>query len=185
MESRFKFTKTEIEGVLEIERKSIVDNRGLFTRMFCVEEFHDAGFGHAIKQINRTFTITKGAMRGMHLQVSPNEDHKIISCLSGKVFDVVVDIRKDSPTFLQWRAFKLNAKHLNGILIPPGVAHGFQTLEENCEMLYLHAESYSPHSEMTLNIADPKINIDWPLEVTEISEKDKNCPMIDDRFDGI
>lgn len=184
MKSRFEFIKTSIDGFLQIQRGVIIDDRGSFARMFCVDEFQKAGFLETIRQINRTVTINKGAIRGMHLQVSPNEDYKIISCLSGKVFDVAVDLRKESPTFLQWQGVVLDSDHVNGVLIPPGIAHGFQTLEDNCEMLYFHSAFYSPESEVSINFLDLKVGIEWPLQENGISKKDKNSGMLNETFKG-
>ena len=185
MKSRFKSINTDIEGVVEIERKPIADHRGLFTRFFCTKEFKELSFIETIQQINQTITNKKGSIRGMHLQLSPNEDHKIVSCLKGRVFDVFVDIRKKSPTFLQWRSIILDSDKVNSVLIPPGVAHGFQTLEDNCEMLYMHSAFYNPQSELTVNAFDKKINISWPLDMTDISEKDKNSQIINNSFQGL
>lgn len=185
MDARFNFKKSDFEGVILIERKPINDERGTFSRMFCIDEFKEIGFNHPIKQINRTVTLKKGALRGMHLQLPPNQEFKLVSCLQGKVCDVIVDVRRDSPTFLQYRHLILTSESLNAVLIPPGFAHGFQTLEENCEMLYLHSANHNPDSEMTLNVLDPIIDIKWPLEISGMSSKDKNCPMLNNMFRGI
>ena len=185
MSTRFNFSKSDLEGVFLINRKPIIDNRGSFSRMFCVDDFKFEGFNRPIKQINRTVTIQKGAMRGMHLQLPPSDEYKIVSCLKGKVHDVVLDIRRGSPTFLQSRHVVLSSESLNAVLVPPGCAHGFQTLEDNCEMLYLHSENHNPNTEMTVNVLDPKIGINWPIEITGMSLKDKNSPMLNDKFKGI
>ena len=129
--------------------------------------------------MNHTFTKKKGSLRGMHFQSKPFQEIKIVRCIKGKVFDVAVDIRKDSPTFLQWHGEILSADKGTSLYIPEGFAHGFQTLTNNCELLYIHSELYQQDAEGVLNAFDPKINISWPLEVTEMSDRDRNSPLLD------
>ena len=179
MSQHFNFLKSKIEGLYIIERSLIEDDRGFFSRFFCEEEYKKIGFGQSIKQMNHTFTKKKGSLRGMHFQSKPFQEIKIVRCIKGKVFDVAVDIRKDSPTFLQWHGEILSADKGTSLYIPQGFAHGFQTLTNNCELLYIHSDFYKQDAEGVLNAFDPKINISWPLEVTEISDRDRNSPLID------
>lgn len=184
-EERFDFHPTPLEGLLVIQRKPIEDSRGFFSRFFCAEAFGRVGFSKPIAQINHTRTLNRGALRGLHFQYPPDCECKIVSCLSGEVFDVAVDIRKGSPTFLQWHAEILSAQNHRSLLIPEGFAHGFQTLTENCELIYLHSAPYNPQAQGALQAADPKIRISWPLAVTELSERDRAHPFIGPDFEGI
>lgn len=185
MSQRFEFIKTPLAGLLRIDRKPISDNRGFFSRLFCANEFKEIGFLNPIAQINHTLTKTKGTIRGMHFQYSPHTETKIVTCIRGEMLDVVVDIRKGSPTFLHWHAEILSATNQSSLYIPDGFAHGFQTLVHDCELIYLHSSSYSPNSEGALNAMDPMLAIQWPLTATEISERDSNHPQLDSQFEGI
>lgn len=182
---RFGLHPTSIEGLWVVLRKPVEDQRGFFCRFFCAEEFQAAGLKKPITQINHTYTVKKGAVRGLHFQYPPYTEDKIVSCLRGEVYDVAVDIRKGSPTFLHWHGEILSAANQRSLLISEGFAHGFQTLEENSELLYLHTEFYSPEHEGGVRYNDPAINISWPLDVTDISEKDRNYPLLSKDFEGI
>ena len=138
-----------------------------------------------ICQINRTLTRKKGAVRGLHFQKPPHAETKIVSCLKGKVWDVVVDLREGSSTFLSYHAVELSADNHKSYLIPEGFAHGFQTLTSDCELLYFHTAEYNKYSEGAINAIDSKIGIEWPKKITEVSERDKNHLMLDDNFKGI
>jgi len=185
MTQRFNFTETRLKGLYKIERKPIIDNRGYFSRFFCAEEFKEIGFIQPIAQMNHTITNKKGAVRGMHYQCLPYTEKKIVTCIRGEVIDVAVDIRKASPTFLQWHAEILSEQNQSSLYIPDGFAHGFQALKPNCELLYIHSCIYNPGSEAAINALDPELGIDWPLDIAEISERDKNHPMINESFEGI
>jgi dTDP-4-dehydrorhamnose 3,5-epimerase len=182
---RFEVTEIPINGLKAIQRKPITDDRGFLSRFYCLEEFKIMGVNKSISQINQTLTKKTGAVRGMHYQIPPYAETKLVSCIKGEIFDVAVDLRKDSPTYLKWHAEILSAKNQKSFLIPEGFAHGFQTLSADCELIYLHTAPYSKEHERGLNCADKKINIVWPLEITEISERDRNQPMIQDDFEGI
>ncbi|MCK9230770.1 MAG: dTDP-4-dehydrorhamnose 3,5-epimerase [Syntrophales bacterium] len=184
-EARFSVRFTPLDGLLVVQRKPLEDSRGFFSRFFCAEELQLQGFNKPISQINHTRTRNRGVVRGLHFQHSPHGEIKIVSCLAGEVFDVAVDIRKGSPTFLQWHGEILSAENHRSLLIPEGFAHGFQALTEQCEMLYLHSTPYQPNAEGALNIADPAIGIAWPLEVSHISERDRAHPFIGAEFEGI
>ena len=183
--SRFKFIPTPLPGLQLVQRQAIEDHRGFLSRFYCVEEFAEAGIDKPIAQINHTLTRKKGAVRGLHFQLPPHAETKIVSCLQGAIWDVAVDIRRDSPTFLQWHGEILSSTNRKSLLIPEGYAHGFQTLSEDCELIYLHTASYHLEAEGALNVADPKLGIAWPLAVTEMSERDRNHKLIERDFQGI
>ena len=181
----FNFTKTSIEEVFVIERKSLQDNRGFFSRFFCSRDFEVLGLDKPIVQINQSFTKRKGTIRGMHFQHPPNSETKIVTCVEGEVFDVVVDIRRGSPTFLQWHAEILSEDNQLSLYIPDGFAHGFQTITDDCRLLYLHTEFYDSESQGILNVFDSGLSIEWPFEITEISDRDRDCEMISKIFLGV
>lgn len=181
----FEFHSTPLSGLTVIQRKPIEDDRGFFCRFYCFEEFADAGLKQGIVQINHTLTRKKGAVRGLHFQYPPHAETKIVSCLKGEIYDIAVDLRQDSPTFLSWYAEVLSDDNRKSFLIPEGFAHGFQTLTEDCELIYLHTASYAPNAEGGLNVNDPHLAISWPLSIEEISNKDLNYPYINDQFKGI
>jgi|SaaInlStandDraft_6_1057023.scaffolds.fasta_scaffold175386_1 dTDP-4-dehydrorhamnose 3,5-epimerase len=186
MSKSFNYLSTALAGLYLIEHNEISDNRGFFERVFCAEEFKEINkSSQPVVQINHTLTKKKGTIRGMHFQYSPHAETKIVTCIQGEIFDVAVDIRKNSPTFLQWHAEILNGNNRRSLYIPDGFAHGFQTLTDNCQLLYFHSEPYTPKSEGAINVNDPKIAIQWPYKIVEISEKDKNHPMIDEKFIGV
>jgi dTDP-4-dehydrorhamnose 3,5-epimerase len=183
--SRFTIQETPLVGLKIIQRTAIGDARGFLSRIFCAEDLASAGCTWPIAQINHTLTKTSGTVRGMHFQFPPRAEAKLVSCLRGAVWDVAVDIRRGSPTFLKWHAEELSAANQRALLIPPGFAHGFQTLEPDCELLYLHSASYDPACEGALNPRDPALAISWAKEISSISEKDSNRPMLDLSFEGM
>lgn len=183
--SRFDFIPTPLQGLTLVQRKVLEDHRGFLSRFYCVDEFGAAGSVKAIAQINHTLTRRQGAVRGLHFQYPPHTETKLVSCLQGEIFDVAVDLRRDSPTFLHWHGVVLSAQNRQSLLIPEGFAHGFQALSEDCELIYLHTAAYHPESEGALNVADPKLGIAWPLAISEISERDSNHKMIEQNFQGI
>ena len=183
--ARFEFTSTPLSGLTVIHRKPIEDARGFFCRFYCAEEFREAGLRKPIAQINHTFTQKKGAVRGLHFQYPPYAEAKIVSCLKGEIYDVAVDIRRDSPTFLQWFGTSLSEGNKKTLFIPEGFAHGFQTLTEDTEILYLVTAHYNPEKEDALNAQDPIIGIQWPLAITELSDKDKAIAYIHQDYNGV
>ncbi|MDO8412503.1 MAG: dTDP-4-dehydrorhamnose 3,5-epimerase [Gallionellaceae bacterium] len=183
--SRFEFIPSPLAGLVLVQRKAIEDHRGFLSRFYCAEEFRAAGVNKSVEQINHTLTRQQGAVRGLHFQHAPHAEVKVVSCMQGEIFDVAVDLRCGSPTFLQWHGEILSAANRKSLLIPEGYAHGFQTLTEGCELLYLHTSSYHPESEGALNIADPRLNIIWPLPITDLSERDRKHPLITQDFKGI
>lgn len=180
-----KINDTPLQDAFIIEPEPFVDARGLFVRVFCQNELRHILNGKNIVQINHSLTRQKGAIRGMHFQYPPKTEIKIVKCLCGSVFDVIIDMRKSSPTFLKWFGVTLSAENMKMICIPKGYAHGLQTLEENCELLYLHTEFYSPEQESGVRYNDPKIEIKWPLGLTEISDKDERYSLLPHDFEGI
>lgn len=185
MSERFQITPGSLAGLQLIVRQPLGDSRGWFERTYCFNTFAEFGLTKTIAQINRSFTAQKGSVRGMHFQYAPFVETKIVSCLKGEVFDVAVDLRVDSPTFLQWHGEILSAENRRSMLIPDGFAHGFQTLADDCELLYLHTQTFAPEASGGLNPLDPKLDISWPLPITEISENDKNRPLMSSDFEGI
>jgi len=183
--ARFDFISTPLTGLTLVQRKAIEDQRGFLSRLYCADEFREAGLHKPIAQINHTLTRSKGAVRGLHFQNPPHAEAKLVSCLQGEVFDVAVDLRCGSPTFLQWYGVKLSALNRQSLLIPEGFAHGFQTLTEDCELIYLHTATYQPEAEGALNVTDPKIGITWPLTMADLSERDRNHKLIEQDFQGI
>jgi dTDP-4-dehydrorhamnose 3,5-epimerase len=183
--SRFDIADTPLAGLKLVERKPVGDSRGFFERFFCAEDLGDALAGKSIVQINHTLTAQKGAVRGMHFQRPPHAEIKFVSCLRGEVFDVAVDLRRNSSGFLKWHGEILSATNHRSLLIPDGFAHGFQALTDDCELLYLHTAAYEPLSEGALNATDPALAIAWPLAITEMSARDREHPMLSAAFEGI
>lgn len=171
-------TKTKIEGVLIIDLGLREDVRGYFTRVFGKDELKKQGISYNIAQINRSMTITKGTIRGLHYQMKPKEEDKIVQCLEGKIFDVALDIRKNSKTFGEWVGVELSKDNKRMLLVPKGFAHGFQTLDKNCVVEYFVSQYYSPTHERGIRWDDPSFNIEWPIKKALLSEKDQSWPLL-------
>lgn len=182
--SRFTIFDTPINDLKLVERQHLGDSRGYLSRLFCAEELAAVGWQKPVVQINQTFTQKRGTIRGMHYQHPSNAEMKLVTCLSGVIWDVAVDLRARSPTFLQWHAEELSAANHRAMLIPEGFAHGFQTLSDDCELIYLHTAAYTPEVEAGLNPNDPMLSISWPLVITNISSRDTQHPMLDHQFKG-
>lgn len=182
---RLEISDTALAGLKVLQRNPIGDARGYFCRLFCADELRPAGLHKAVAQINQTRTARAGTVRGLHFQRPPHAESKVVSCLRGEIFDVAVDLRRESPSFLQWHGELLSAGNFRSLLIPEGFAHGFQALTDDCELIYLHSEPYHPESEGALNAADPRLGISWPLGLVEMSERDRLHPCIDANFRGI
>ncbi len=179
------FIPQKLDGVYLIETDRKQDERGWFSRTWCKEEFTKIGHTGEWLQHNHTLTTEKGSIRGMHYQLLPFTEIKLVRCIVGRVYDVIVDIRKNSPTYLKYLGIELSSLNGSMLYIPHGFAHGFQTLEPNCEMLYCHSATYEPGFEGGLLFSDPALMIEWPLAPTIISERDKSHPLIDNTFKGL
>ena len=182
--SRFNIHTIEIDDLAVIDRQPIGDSRGFLERMFCDEELSELLGEKGILQINRTLTHQKGSVRGLHFQRPPHAEKKFISCLRGEVFDVAVDLRPESKTFMKWHAEILSGDNGRTFVIPEGFAHGFQTLTTDCELIYFHTARYEATAEGGVHAEDPTLNVQWPLEITHQSDRDCRLPMIDDTFQG-
>ncbi len=180
-----KFLETPLPGAYLIELEPLRDERGLFARTFCQEEFSRIGFQKRIVQINHSVTRKKGSIRGIHYQLPPASEAKLIRCIHGRVFDVMMDLRSASPNFLRHYGVELSKDNMRMVFIPEGFAHGFQTLTDDAELLYHHSEFYTPHCERGLRYDDPALAINWPLPVSEVSVKDQRYPLIDASFMGM
>lgn len=183
--SHFDFIPTPLSGLLLVQRKTIDDHRGFLSRFFCADEFRAAGISLPVVQINHTFTRKKGAVRGLHFQHPPHAETKLVSCMKGEIFDVAVDLRCDSPTFLHWHGEILSAANRKSLLIPEGFAHGVQALTADCEMIYLHTAAYHPEAVGALNVADPRLKIAWPLPTSDLSRRDREHPFVAENFQGV
>ncbi len=179
------FHSTFINDLYVIEPELFKDQRGWFARIFCREEFKKIGYKKEWVQINHSFTNNIATIRGMHFQIPPYSETKLVRCFSGSVYDVAIDLRKNSPTFLKWFGQEISAENKRMILIPDGVAHGFQTLTNNCELIYHHSNFYTPEAERGIKYDDPRIGIKWPLKVSDMSQKDDTYAYINDTFEGI
>lgn len=177
--------RTSIDGVVVVETHAYEDERGAFARLYCERTLASVLGARHVVQINRSLTRKLGAIRGMHFQYAPHAEMKLIRCLRGRVWDVAVDIRADSPTFLQWHAEELTPENARMLVVPEGCAHGFQVLEAESELLYLHTAFYEPAAEGGLLYDDPRLSINWPLSATEISRRDKEHAPIAADFAGV
>lgn len=183
--SRFDFIATPLTGLTLVQRKPIVDERGFLARFWCAEEFSVAGWKRPVAQINHTLTRCSGAVRGMHFQHPPHAEIKLVSCLRGEIFDVAIDLRRGSPTFLKWHGEVLSADNQRSLLVPEGFAHGFQALADDCELLYLHSAAHVVEAEGAVNPNDPLLAINWPLVIGELSDRDRAHPMLGRDYEGI
>ena len=185
MSARFEILDTPLAGLRVLKRKPVGDSRGYLERLFCAEELQMLAPDRHIVQINHTYTTSRGTVRGLHFQHPPHAEIKFVSCLRGEVFDVAVDLRYNSSTFLLWHAELLSADNHKTLVIPEGFAHGFQTLTDDCEILYFHTAAYQPDTEGGLNVQDPRLAIPWPLPVARLSPRDAAHPLLDEDFTGV
>jgi dTDP-4-dehydrorhamnose 3,5-epimerase len=183
--SRFSIEATPLQGLMVVERLPVRDDRGFLERVFCTDELGVLLGNRSVMQVNHTLTANTGTIRGMHFQTPPSAEIKMVSCLRGRVFDVAVDLRSQSPTYLQWFGVELSEQNFKSLWIPEGFAHGFQVLDEGTELLYLHTARYDKANEGGINPLDPKIGIKWPLATGILSERDRSFAMIDDEYSGI
>ena len=173
-----KFIATDIQGVLIIELDKIGDDRGFFSRTFCVKEFRQHGLNTDVKQCNLSFNAEKGTLRGMHYQVAPATEAKYIRCVRGSILDVVIDMRAGSASYLEHVAVELTAENRRALYVPENFAHGFITLTDNTEVMYQVSEYYQPTSEKGLRYDDPKLGIKWPTAISTLSDKDSHWPYL-------
>lgn len=179
------FTETSLKGGHVIDLETFTDERGWFARTFCKDEFRKIGHNKEWLQLNHSFTKNQGTLRGMHYQLPPFSEIKLVRCIAGKIYDVIVDIRKDSSTFLQWFGVELSGENKKMIYIPEGFAHGFETLTDDCELIYHHTAMYTPGSEGGLKYDDKILGIQWPIPVKAMSERDKAHSYLEKDFKGI
>jgi dTDP-4-dehydrorhamnose 3,5-epimerase len=176
------FTETPLKGAYVIDLEKRGDDRGFFARFFCVNEFKNKGLDDTFVQINNSLSTHQGTLRGMHYQLSPKAETKVVRCVRGALYDVILDVRPDSPTFGKSFGAELTAENRRMMYVPKGFAHGFLTLEDDTEALYLVSEFYAPEFERGIRWDDPKFNISWPLFPKVISEKDKNNRLFDPSY---
>lgn len=179
------FKETPLQGSYVIALEPFTDERGWFARTFCKDEFSGIGHNKEWLQLNHSFTKQEGVIRGMHYQLPPFSEVKLVRCIAGSVYDVIVDIRKNSSTFLQWFGVELSAENKKMLYIPEGFAHGFETLTGNCELIYHHTAIYTPGSEGGLKYDDKILAINWPIAIKALSERDKSHNYLDKAFKGI
>lgn len=180
-----KTTTTPLSGLIVVETTPVRDPRGRFTRIFCDAELAAARSHLQFRQINLSATGQRGTVRGLHYQMPPAAEAKLIRCLRGSVFDVAIDLRRDSPTFLAWHAVELSSGNDRQVLIPEGFAHGFQSLTDDVELLYMHTAPWTPSHEIGVRHDDPRIGIAWPLPVSQVSDRDSSYSLLSDDFTGV
>lgn len=179
------FEETYIKGLYIIKPVLYNDSRGSFFRSFCEIEFQNINFNSKWVQTNQSINLQMGTVRGLHYQREPFQEDKLVQCIHGSIFDVVVDLRMTSKTFLKAFTIELNDLNNYSILIPRGCAHGFQTMKDHTRVLYYHSQFYTPSSESGFNYSSPFLSIKWPLDIKNISEKDNNLPILDLSFKGL
>ncbi len=170
------FTETKLKGAYILDLKPIEDERGFFARTFCVQEFEAHGLNPCVVQCNVSYNRHKGTLRGMHYQSAPHAEAKLVRCICGAIYDVIIDLRPESPTFKQWVGVELTASNRRMLYVPEGLAHGFQTLEDETEVFYQMSEFYFPQSAQGVRWDDPAFQIDWPPAERVISPKDISYP---------
>ncbi len=180
-----KFISTPLSGCYVVEPEPYTDERGWFARTYCKREFSSIGHTGEWVQLNHSFTNSAGTIRGMHFQLPPFAEIKLAKCIAGAVYDVVADLRRDSPTFLQWFGLEISAINKKMVYIPEGFAHGFQSLADNSELFYHHTQFYTPGVEGGLRYDEPQLGIRWPQELTHISDRDARHPLLDEHYKGI
>ena len=178
-----QFLPTRIAGAFEVRHDLNSDERGRFKRQYCEREFADAGLVTRWVQVNHSATFGAGSIRGLHYQIPPHAEAKLVSCPFGRVFDVAVDLRRGSPTFLRWVGIELDAE--TSLYIPEGCAHGFQALTDEVHLIYQHSCEYAPGAERGMRFDDPTIGIAWPLPIGTVSRRDREFPAIDGEFNGV
>jgi dTDP-4-dehydrorhamnose 3,5-epimerase len=174
------FTETPLSGAFIVDLEPRGDDRGFFARAFCQREFEARGLKPLIAQANISFNYRKGTVRGLHFQFPPAAETKFVRCSRGAIVDVIVDLRPESPTYLRHLAVELTADNRRGLYVPERFAHGYQVLEDNTETTYQVGEFYTPAAESGLRYSDPRLDIRWPLPVTDMSPKDQGWPLLEE-----
>ena len=174
-----RFVDTPLQDARVVELEPIGDQRGFFSRAFCQREFDQAGLSPVVAQCNISTNTKKGTLRGMHYQVAPATEAKLVRCIRGAIYDVIIDMRQGSPTYLEHFGIELTDQNRSALWVPPMFAHGYQALSEETEIFYLVNEFYSPGHEQGLRHDDPHFGIEWPIEVTELSDKDRSWQLFD------
>jgi len=174
-----RFVPLELSGAYLVELDLIQDERGFFARSWCQDEFRNHQLNPVVVQCNTSYTGKRGTLRGMHFQIQPHPEAKLVRCTRGAVYDVIIDLRPASATYLRWEALELTAANHRMLYIPEGFAHGFQTLEDDCEMFYQMSDYYHPECARGIRYDDPAFGIQWPLPVSCIAAKDRQFPDFD------
>lgn len=185
MPQRFHVKPLSLPGVSVVQRQRLGDARGSLTRLFCADELAASGWPWPVAQINHSHTHLRGTVRGMHYQSPPHAEAKLVTCIRGRVWDVALDLRAGSATFLHWCAQEISADDHAALLIPPGCAHGFQALTDDVELLYLHSAPYAPEADAGVNPREPLAGISWPEPITVMSDKDAQRPLLERNFAGL
>ena len=175
----------DVEDLYVVETVPVADHRGSFMRCFSQADMADVLSDRKIVQINHSRTHAVGAVRGLHFQFPPHSEMKLVRCLKGRVLDVAVDLRRESPTFLKWHAEELSPENNRMMVIPEGMAHGFQVLEPDSELLYLHTAFYDATAEGGIRFDEPRVSVEWPLPVSDLSDRDRSHPLLTEEFTGI
>lgn len=183
--NRFEAFSTPIAGLRRVVSRRLGDSRGYLMRIYCADELATLGWPGPVAQSNLTYTRCRGTVRGLHFQHPPHAEFKLVRCLSGEIWDVAVDLRAGSPTFLKWHAEVLSPENSSALLIPSGFAHGFQALTDDVTMLYLHSTAHFPDSEAGIHVEDPQLRLELPLPVGEMSPRDKQFQFLPSDFKGV
>lgn len=180
-----KYKELPVKGAFLIDLEKRGDDRGFFARFFCETEFSQRGIENRFVQINNSLSVRRGTLRGMHYQLPPHAEVKVVRCIKGSLYDVILDLRPDSPTYGKWFGAELSAENRTMMYVPQGFAHGFITLEDNTEALYLVSAFYGPEAERGVRYNDARFNIEWPLAPVEVSAKDQGWPDFDPSWHGV
>ena len=183
--SALHYTPTKLAGVVQVRRQIHADTRGSFARLFCADELAAVGWTGPVAQVNHSVNTARGTVRGLHYQLAPWAEMKLVSCVRGRVWDVAVDLRRDSPTFLHWFAQELSAQSGGALLVPQGCAHGYQALSDDAEIVYCHSMPFAPQAQAGVHPSDQRLAIDWPLPVQGLSQRDAEWPVLADDFAGV
>jgi dTDP-4-dehydrorhamnose 3,5-epimerase len=175
-----KFSETKLKGAYIVEIEKLTDDRGFFARSWCQQEFDDQGLDSRFVQANVSYNRKKGTLRGLHYQIAPYQECKLIRCTRGAIYDVIIDLRPESATYKHWTSVELTADNYTLFFVPEDFAHGFQTLTNETEITYQVSQFYTPGSERGIRFDDPAFDIQWPLDVTIISDKDRTWPDFED-----